>query len=118
MNQAVKRMFALSLALILALTGADFGQTTRALAAFALPQALERIEDEAFMNDAMITGLVELPDDVTFVGKSAFEQSGVYALLFPQSVTHIGADALAGTNANYAIVQNAAAHRYGHDHER
>lgn len=109
MHRTIRKIFAGSLALILALTGVEFGGVTRALAAFALPQSLVRIEDEAFRGDAMLTGRVDIPEQVVSVGKRAFEQSGVYAIVFPQSVSFIGADALTNTDASYAMVCNADA---------
>ena len=103
------RTVAIILAIVLVISCTNMLIPVCALAEFVLPKALTRVEDEAFMNDSRLTGLVELPSSIESVGAHAFAGSGVYAVDFPNSVKMISAGAVQGEQLNYVIVRNSSA---------
>lgn len=104
----LRRLAALVLAVMLVMSCVDLAETARALAGFTFPKALRRVEDEAFLNDTSLTGLVELPAGVESVGKRAFYGSGAYAVDFPSSVTKISTQAVQNSRINYVVVRSSS----------
>ncbi|MBQ9198417.1 MAG: extracellular solute-binding protein [Clostridia bacterium] len=77
-------------------------------ARISLPVSLETLDDEALLGTD-IQGLVELPDTVSIVGDHVFDDTSVYALDFPASVTRVGAQSLSSAAA-YAYLRGSASY--------
>lgn len=82
----IRRYLALMLAVVMALGSVC---SSAAAASMRLPSALKSIQEEAFLGNSRMTGLVTLPDGVTTVGKNAFSASGIYALELPSGVQSV-----------------------------
>ena len=85
----MKRIAVIILAVTVLLVSAAFAD-------FVFPGSLERIEEEAFLNDASLTGLVAVPAGVTHIGKDAFSGTRLFALEIPECVREIGSQNLSG----------------------
>lgn len=83
---AMKKLVSMLLAVIMVLGTVS----SSALAGFTLPGALVEIQQEAFLGNSAITGVVELPETVKTVGANAFGATGVYALTAHAGVEIIG----------------------------
>lgn len=78
---------------------------TIAIAGFNLPIGLKEIGEEAFANATYIKGLIDLPNQVEYIGKSAFAGANLFAVDIPSSVIKIEANAFAGRQSLYALVE-------------
>ena len=76
-----------------------------ALADVKLPPDLAVIDDEAFLNDASLTGTLRIPDGVTVIGARAFEGTGLTGLVIPDSVASIGSRAFADCASLTGVVR-------------
>lgn len=57
-----------------------------------IPEGVKEIKDYAFESGEYITS-VTLPQSLTHIGRSAFEDCGMTSVVLPQSLTHIGSRA-------------------------
>ena len=53
-----------------------------------LPKGLTKIEDRLFC-DCVNLHEITLPDGITYIGRGAFERSGLRNIVIPDGVTHI-----------------------------
>lgn len=62
-----------------------------------LPSSITTINDEAFMNNPQMTGIFQIPENVTTIGVSAFEYTGINQFNLPDGLLTIGNRAFAKT---------------------
>jgi len=79
--------------------------STSAQAATVLPAGVTVIEEEAFLNDQQLTGLLVLPEGTQQVSADAFTGSGLYALEVPADTVSVSAQTL---DCAYAYVHGSA----------
>ena len=79
--------------------------STSAQAATVLPAGVTVIEEEAFLNDQQLTGLLVLPEGTQQVSADAFTGSGLYALEVPADTVSVAAQTL---DCAYAYVHGSA----------
>ena len=91
-------MVLMALVLLAASAGSCYAE------AAVLPDALQTIEEEAWMNTAL-EGLLRLPGTVTSIGKNVFHNTALYALEVPAGVTEIGDQGLEGQAVAYALLK-------------
>lgn len=77
-RQTLNRLTAWLLCLVMLV-----GQPVSAGAAFQLPASLKLLEEDAFLSDERITGLIVLSDNLESVGTNALSGTGLYALEVP-----------------------------------
>lgn len=90
MSSKMKRMVLYALMLLIVL----FSAVDTAKADLWLPNALTRLDDEAFIGDGHIEGTVDLPDGVNTLGAEVFKGTRIYALCVPAVTDHIPAQGL------------------------
>lgn len=94
----MKKLLVWLFVLTMLLTGA-------ARADAVLPSGLTAIEAEAFLNDASLTGVLQVPSSVTRIGADAFTGAGLYALDIAGDAVNVGSQTLKG--AAYVRVRGA-----------
>lgn len=84
-----RRMLAALMACLLLL---ELLAPAAALAAFILPSSLKSIDDEAFLNDDQVFGLLTVPAGVNAIGRNAFAGTDLYAMILNgnRSLTSLG----------------------------
>ncbi len=73
-----------------------------------LPASLQIIEDETFMDNTSLEGVV-LPASVTRIGNRAFAHSSVKCINLPVSLTAIADDAFEGCDLQSVTAEGEAA---------
>ncbi|MBE5797593.1 MAG: hypothetical protein E7327_09500 [Clostridiales bacterium] len=94
------RLLLLMAALLVAWTGVA--------CAFSLPADLFAIEECAFEGDLSLTGVMNLPKGILTVEKRAFAATGLHGLAVPEGCVSVDASVLAGTQAAYLLLRDAA----------
>lgn len=85
----MKKLFVWLFVLTMLLTGL-------AQAEVSWPAALETVDAEAFLNDASLTGVLQVPSSVTKIGDNAFSGTGLYALDIAGAAVNVGSQTLKG----------------------
>ncbi|MBR0464128.1 MAG: leucine-rich repeat domain-containing protein [Clostridia bacterium] len=91
----MKRCFSLTVLVIACVLAALLAGGTASADQLTLPSELERIEAEAFMNDASLDEVI-LPEGITSVGERAFANTTLRRIYLPASLTDIADDAFEG----------------------
>ena len=80
-----------------------------------LPNALQRIEDEAFFNDSSISDVI-LPSSVTSIGTKAFANSSLRHINLPENIEFIADDAFDGCTLEYVEAQGDYCRKWCKEH--
>lgn len=89
------RKFLILLLGMLLLTGTSMAE---------LPAGLVNVEQEAFVGDGALTGVMTLPETVRKVGSRAFAATGLHALIVPEGCVTLAGDVLADAQAAYVML--------------
>ena len=80
-----------------------------------LPEALQTIEDESFLNDSSICDVI-LSSSVTSIGSKAFANSSIRHINLTESIEFIADDAFDGCELEYAKAQGDYCRQWCRDH--
>lgn len=69
-----------------------------------IPEGTTRVAPGTFYGCLNLTGWVDIPDSVTSIGDGAFEETEIWGVTIPASVTDIGADVFSGCQNLRALV--------------
>lgn len=83
--------------------------------ALRLPEALQRIEDEAFFNDSSICDVI-LSSSVISIGARAFANSSIRHINLPDSIEFIADDAFDGCTLEYAKAEGEYCRKWCEEH--
>lgn len=81
--KTMKKMISLLMSVIMIFSSVPVGALATTVAA---PAALTVIQEEAFAGMSQLSGLLTLPENVTAIGRNAFDGTGLYALELPSGM--------------------------------
>lgn len=81
-----------------------------------LPDALKKIEDEAYLGCTELTGTIVCPEGMTSIGAKAFYNSGISGIMIPESVESIAEDAFENASMTIYCAEGSAAYKYAVEH--